>query len=617
MDSCIIIQMNFDQEKLLDYQKRIRNFSIVAHIDHGKSTIADQILTKTDSVTQRQMHSQLLDDMDLEQERGITIKLNSVELTYHANDGLDYIFHLIDTPGHVDFSYEVSRSLAAAEGALLVVDAAQGVEAQTLANVYLALENDLEILPVLNKIDLPSADPQKVKKEIEDVIGIPTDNAVLVSAKTGQGIDQLLESIVTELPAPTGSLDAPLQALIFDSEYDPYKGVVVNIRVRQGVVKVGDKIKLMNSKAVYEVNEIGVFSPSATKREMLIAGDVGYLTAAIKDISTTRSGDTITNADAPAEAPLPGYKQMLPTVYAGVYPTDNARFEDLREALEKLSLNDASLVFEPETSQALGFGFRVGFLGLLHMDIIQERLEREFNLELVITAPSVTYKVNTVSGEQLDISNPADLPDGSLIKEILEPYVHATLMVPNDYVGAVMEIAQRKRGIFITMDYIDDMRVAVKYDMPLSEIIFDFFDKLKSSTRGYASLDYQMADYRVGDLKKIDILLNGDRVDALSFITHNDFADERGRVITSKLKEIIPRQNFEIPIQAAIGAKIIARTNIKAYRKDVTSKIHTGDPDRRAKLLDKQKRGKARMKSVGSVDIPQEAFMAVLQTDED
>lgn len=609
--------MNFDQEKLLDYQKRIRNFSIVAHIDHGKSTIADQILTKTDSVAQRQMHSQLLDDMDLEQERGITIKLNSVELTYHANDGLDYIFHLIDTPGHVDFSYEVSRSLAAAEGALLVVDAAQGVEAQTLANVYLALENDLEILPVLNKIDLPSADPQKVKKEIEDVIGIPTDNAVLVSAKTGQGIDQLLESIVTELPAPTGSLDAPLQALIFDSEYDPYKGVVVNIRVRQGVVKVGDKIKLMNSKAVYEVNEIGVFSPSATKREMLIAGDVGYLTAAIKDISTTRSGDTITNADAPAEAPLPGYKQMLPTVYAGVYPTDNARFEDLREALEKLSLNDASLVFEPETSQALGFGFRVGFLGLLHMDIIQERLEREFNLELVITAPSVTYKVNTVSGEQLDISNPADLPDGSLIKEILEPYVHATLMVPNDYVGAVMEIAQRKRGIFITMDYIDDMRVAVKYDMPLSEIIFDFFDKLKSSTRGYASLDYQMADYRVGDLKKIDILLNGDRVDALSFITHNDFADERGRVITSKLKEIIPRQNFEIPIQAAIGAKIIARTNIKAYRKDVTSKIHTGDPDRRAKLLDKQKRGKARMKSVGSVDIPQEAFMAVLQTDED
>lgn len=609
--------MNFDQEKLLDYQKRIRNFSIVAHIDHGKSTIADQILTKTDSVAQRQMHSQLLDDMDLEQERGITIKLNSVELTYHANDGIDYIFHLIDTPGHVDFSYEVSRSLAAAEGALLVVDAAQGVEAQTLANVYLALENDLEILPVLNKIDLPSADPEKVKKEIEDLIGIPTDNAVLVSAKTGQGIDQLLESIVTELPAPTGSLDAPLQALIFDSEYDPYKGVVVNIRVRQGVVKVGDKIKLMNSKAVYEVNEIGVFSPSATKREMLIAGDVGYLTAAIKDISTTRSGDTITNADAPAEAPLPGYKQMLPTVYAGVYPTDNARFEDLREALEKLSLNDASLVFEPETSQALGFGFRVGFLGLLHMDIIQERLEREFNLELVITAPSVTYKVNTVSGEQLDISNPADLPDGSLIKEILEPYVHATLMVPNDYVGAVMEIAQRKRGIFITMDYIDDMRVAVKYDMPLSEIIFDFFDKLKSSTRGYASLDYQMADYRVGDLKKIDILLNGDRVDALSFITHNDFADERGRVITSKLKEIIPRQNFEIPIQAAIGAKIIARTNIKAYRKDVTSKIHTGDPDRRAKLLDKQKRGKARMKSVGSVDIPQEAFMAVLQTDED
>ena len=608
--------MQNDKEKLLDYQKRIRNFSIVAHIDHGKSTIADQILTKTNSVTQREMHAQLLDDMDLEQERGITIKLNSVELIYKANDGVDYIFHLIDTPGHVDFGYEVSRSLAAAEGALLVVDAAQGVEAQTLANVYLALDNNLEVLPVINKIDLPSADPEKVKQEIEDVIGIPADNAVLVSAKTGVGIDNLLEAIVSELPAPTGDLDAPLQALIFDSEYDPYKGVVVNIRVRQGIVRVGDKIKLMNSGAIYEVNELGVFEPGATKRDLLIAGDVGYLTATIKDISTTRSGDTITHADNPASESLPGYKQMLPTVYAGVYPTDNARFEDLREALEKLSLNDASLIFEPETSQALGFGFRVGFLGLLHMDIIQERLEREFNLELVITAPSVTYQVVTTAGEKMEVSNPSELPDASEIKEILEPYVHAILMVPNEYVGAVMEIAQRKRGVFITMDYVDDMRVAVKYDMPLSEIIFDFFDKLKSSTRGYASLDYELADYRAGDLKKIDILLNSDKVDALSFITHKDFADERGRVITAKLKEIIPRQNFEIPIQAAIGAKIIARTNIKAYRKDVTAKIHTGDPDRRAKLLDKQKRGKSRMKSVGSVEMPQEAFMAVLQTDE-
>ena len=486
-----------------------------------------------------------------------------------------------------------------------------------MANVYLAIDNDLEILPVLNKIDLPSADVPKVKKEIEDMIGLDAEDAVLVSAKKGIGIPELLERIVSDFPAPDGDLDAPLRALIFDSQYDPYRGVVINLRVREGVVKPGDKVRMMNTGAEYEVTEVGVMSPNAQKRDYLMAGDVGYLTAAIKDISTTHSGDTVTLVNNPASEPLPGYKPMTPMVYSGLYPADNAKYGDLREALEKLQLNDASLTFEPETSQALGFGFRVGFLGLLHMDVIQERLEREFDLDLVTTAPSVTYKVKTVDGETLMIENPSELPESQNIRQIEEPYVHAQIMVPNDYVGAVMELAQRKRGEFDTMEYLDDSRVNVKYYLPLSEIIFNFFDKLKSSTRGFASLDYELSGYRAADLVKIDILLNGDRVDALSFIVHRDFSAERGRIITSKLKEIIPRQNFEIPVQAAIGNKILARTNIKAYRKDVTSKIHTGDPDRRAKLLNKQKRGKARMKDVGTVSVPQEAFMAVLKTEDD
>ncbi|CAK1223459.1 translation elongation factor 4 [Fructobacillus tropaeoli] len=608
---------DFTLEELKERQKRIRNFSIVAHIDHGKSTIADRILEQTQTVAERDMQNQLLDTMDLERERGITIKLNAVEVHYKANDGETYIFHLIDTPGHVDFSYEVSRSLAAAEGAILVVDAAQGVEAQTLANVYLAIDNDLEILPVINKIDLPAADPEKVKGEIEDVIGLDASDAVLVSAKQGIGIPELLERIVSDFPAPDGDLEAPLRALIFDSQYDAYRGVVVNLRVREGVVKPGDRVKMMNTGAEYEVTEVGVMSPNAQKRDYLMAGDVGYLTASIKDIQTTHSGDTVTLVDNPADEPLPGYQPMTPMVYSGLYPSDNAKYGDLREALEKLQLNDAALTFEPETSQALGFGYRVGFLGLLHMDVIQERLEREFDLDLVTTAPSVTYRVTTVDGEVLMIENPSELPESQQIKTIEEPFIHGNIMVPNEYVGAVMELAQRKRGEFDTMEYLDENRVNVKYYLPLSEIIFNFFDKLKSSTRGYASLDYEIDGYRPADLVKIDILLNSEKVDALSFIVHRDFAAERGRVITSKLKEIIPRQNFEIPVQAAIGNKILARTNIKAYRKDVTSKIHTGDPDRRAKLLDKQKRGKARMKAVGTVTVPQEAFMAVLQTDDD
>lgn len=597
-------------------QKHIRNFSIVAHIDHGKSTLADRILEMTDSISKREMKNQILDDMPLERERGITIKLNAVALTYHAKDGEDYIFHLIDTPGHVDFSYEVSRSLAACEGAVLVVDATQGVEAQTLANVFLALDNDLEILPVINKIDLPSADPEGTKKQIEDEIGLDTDEAVDISAKTGMGVDEVLEKIVKDVPAPTGDLTAPLKALIFDSKYDDYRGVVLSVRVVEGTVKKGDRIKLMNGGTEYEVAEVGINSPKPLARDVLMAGDVGYITAAIKDIKDTRVGDTVTSADNPTDKPLEGYRQMTPMVYAGLYPTDNAKFNDLRDALEKLQLNDAALTFEPESSQALGFGFRCGFLGLLHMDVIQERLEREFNLDLITTAPSVTYHVELADGTTKEVENPAEMPDASSIKAIKEPYVRASIMVPNDYVGPVMELCQRKRGDFDTMEYLSDTRVNVIYHIPLSEIIFDFFDKLKSSTRGYASLDYEIDGYRPSNLVKIDILLNGDKVDALSFIAHRDFAAERGREITAKLKKIIPRQNFEIPIQAAIGSKIIARTNIKAYRKDVTARIHTGDPDRRAKLLDKQKRGKKRMKAVGKVDIPQGAFMAVLKTDE-
>ena len=599
-----------------EQQKHIRNFSIVAHIDHGKSTLADRILEMTDSISKREMKNQILDDMPLERERGITIKLNAVALTYHAKDGEDYIFHLIDTPGHVDFSYEVSRSLAACEGAVLVVDATQGVEAQTLANVFLALDNDLEILPVINKIDLPSADPEGTKKQIEDEIGLDTDEAVDISAKTGMGVDEVLEKIVKDVPAPKGDLTAPLKALIFDSKYDDYRGVVLSVRVVEGTVKKGDRIKLMNGGTEYEVAEVGINSPKPLARDVLMAGDVGYITAAIKDIKDTRVGDTVTSADNPTDKPLEGYRQMTPMVYAGLYPTDNAKFNDLRDALEKLQLNDAALTFEPESSQALGFGFRCGFLGLLHMDVIQERLEREFNLDLITTAPSVTYHVELADGTTKEVENPAEMPDASSIKAIKEPYVRASIMVPNDYVGPVMELCQRKRGDFDTMEYLSDTRVNVIYHIPLSEIIFDFFDKLKSSTRGYASLDYEIDGYRSSNLVKIDILLNGDKVDALSFIAHRDFAAERGREITAKLKKIIPRQNFEIPIQAAIGSKIIARTNIKAYRKDVTARIHTGDPDRRAKLLDKQKRGKKRMKAVGKVDIPQAAFMAVLKTDE-
>ena len=603
-------------EEMKERQKHIRNFSIVAHIDHGKSTLADRILEMTDSISKREMKNQILDDMPLERERGITIKLNAVALTYHAKDGEDYIFHLIDTPRHVDFSYEVSRSLAACEGAVLVVDATQGVEAQTLANVFLALDNDLEILPVINKIDLPSADPEGTKKQIEDEIGLDTDEAVDISAKTGMGVDEVLEKIVKDVPAPKGDLTAPLKALIFDSKYDDYRGVVLSVRVVEGTVKKGDRIKLMNGGTEYEVAEVGINSPKPLARDVLMAGDVGYITAAIKDIKDTRVGDTVTSADNPTDKPLEGYRQMTPMVYAGLYPTDNAKFNDLRDALEKLQLNDAALTFEPESSQALGFGFRCGFLGLLHMDVIQERLEREFNLDLITTAPSVTYHVELADGTTKEVENPAEMPDASSIKAIKEPYVRASIMVPNDYVGPVMELCQRKRGDFDTMEYLSDTRVNVIYHIPLSEIIFDFFDKLKSSTRGYASLDYEIDGYRSSNLVKIDILLNGDKVDALSFIAHRDFAAERGREITAKLKKIIPRQNFEIPIQAAIGSKIIARTNIKAYRKDVTARIHTGDPDRRAKLLDKQKRGKKRMKAVGKVDIPQAAFMAVLKTDE-
>ncbi len=603
-----------EYKDLQDRQAHIRNFSIVAHIDHGKSTLADRILELTETVAKRDMQNQLLDTMDLERERGITIKLNAVELHYTANDGEKYIFHLIDTPGHVDFSYEVSRSLAACEGAVLVVDAAQGVEAQTLANVYLAIDDDLEIVPVINKIDLPAADPERVKNEIENVVGLDASDAVMASAKQGIGIPELLEQIVEKIPAPDGDLDAPLQALIFDSKYDDYRGVVLSVRLFEGMVKPGDKIKLMNSGSVYEVNEVGVNSPDPLKRDFLMAGDVGYLTASIKDIKDTRVGDTVTLVKNPAAQPLEGYREMSPMVYSGLYPTDNAKYNDLREALEKLQLNDAALEFEPESSQALGFGFRCGFLGLLHMDVVQERLEREFNLDLITTAPSVTYRVEMTDGSEKIVENPSEMPDASSIKNIKEPYVNASIMVPNEYVGAVMELSQFRRGIFDTMDYIDENRVNVKYALPLSEIIFDFFDKLKSNTRGYASLDYELGEYKVSDLVKIDILLNGERVDALSFISHRDFAQQRGNEITASLKEIIPRRNFEIPVQAAIGNKIIARTNIRAYRKDVTSKIHTGDPDRRAKLLDKQKRGKKRMKSVGKVEVPQEAFMTVLKT---
>ncbi|MGG3574698.1 translation elongation factor 4 [Bacillus gobiensis] len=605
-----------DKENRLKRQSRIRNFSIIAHIDHGKSTLADRILEKTAAITQREMKEQLLDSMDLERERGITIKLNSVQLKYAAKDGEEYIFHLIDTPGHVDFSYEVSRSLAACEGAILVVDAAQGIEAQTLANVYLALDNDLEILPVINKIDLPSAEPDRVRQEIEDVIGLDASEAVLASAKAGIGIEDILEQIVEKVPAPTGDPDAPLQALIFDSLYDAYRGVIAYIRVINGTVKPGQKIKMMATGKEFEVIEVGVFTPKATPTEELTVGDVGFLTAAIKNVGDSRVGDTITHAKNQASEALPGYRKMNPMVYCGLYPIDTAKYNDLREALEKLELNDSALQYEPETSQALGFGFRCGFLGMLHMEIIQERIEREFKIDLITTAPSVIYEVFMSDGESLIVDNPSNMPDPQKIDRIEEPYVKATMMVPNDFVGAVMELCQGKRGNFIDMQYMDANRVNIVYEIPLAEIVYEFFDQLKSNTKGYASFDYEMIGYRPSQLVKMDIMLNGEKIDALSFIVHRDYAYERGKIIVEKLKELIPRQQFEVPVQAAIGQKIVARSTIKAMRKNVLAKCYGGDISRKRKLLEKQKEGKKRMKTVGSVEVPQEAFMAVLKMDD-
>ncbi|MGG0657571.1 translation elongation factor 4 [Rummeliibacillus pycnus] len=606
-----------NREELIKRQEHIRNFSIIAHIDHGKSTLADRILEKTNALTAREMKEQLLDSMDLERERGITIKLNAVQLNYTAKNGETYILHLIDTPGHVDFTYEVSRSLAACEGAILVVDAAQGIEAQTLANVYLALDNNLEILPVINKIDLPSADPERVRGEIEDVIGLDASEAVLASAKAGIGIEDILEEIVEKVPAPLGDPEAPLQALIFDSVYDAYRGVITSIRIVEGTVKPGDKIRMMATGAEFEVIEVGVHTPKITPTKFLTVGDVGYLTASIKNVGDTRVGDTITFANNPATEALPGYRKLNPMVYCGLYPIDTAKYNDLRDALEKLELNDSALQYEPETSQALGFGFRCGFLGLLHMEIIQERIEREFNIDLITTAPSVIYHVHMTDGEEVKVDNPSMMPEPQKIDRIEEPYVKANIMVPNDYVGAVMEICQRKRGNFLTMDYIDTTRVNIFYEIPLSEIVYDFFDQLKSSTKGYASFDYELIGYKPSNLVKMDILLNAEQVDALSFIVHKDFAYERGKVIVEKLKELIPRQQFEVPVQAAIGQKIVARSTIKAMRKNVLAKCYGGDISRKRKLLEKQKEGKKRMKQVGSVEVPQEAFMAVLKMDDD
>ncbi|WP_338963687.1 MULTISPECIES: translation elongation factor 4 [unclassified Spiroplasma] len=598
-------------------KKLIRNFSIIAHIDHGKSTLADRILELTGTVDKREMQEQLLDSMDLERERGITIKLNSVQLKYHAKDNQEYIFHLIDTPGHVDFTYEVSRSLAACEGAILVVDAAQGIEAQTLANVYLAIDNNLEIIPVINKIDLPSADPERVKEEIEKLIGIPTTNAPLISAKTGLNIDQVLEAIVQYIPAPLDADDnKPLQALIFDSHYDKYRGVMVSIRIKQGTVHIGDKIKLMNTNAIYEVTELGVKTPKEVKKDFLFAGEVGWLAASIKMVRDVRVGDTITTVANPAVEPLSGYKKMNPMVFCGLYPIDSAKYKDLKEALEKIQLSDASLVYEPETSQALGFGFRCGFLGLLHMDVIQERLEREYNLELIATAPSVIYHIYLTNKEMITIDNPSDLPPVQKIDRIEEPFVKATIMTPDQYIGPLMELCQNKRGTYVNLEYIDDTHRILTYEMPLNEIVFDFFDRLKSISKGYASLDYEFIGYRPNKLVKMDILLNGDVIDALSIIVHRDFAYGRGKALCAKLKEIIPRQNFEVPIQAAINHKVIAREDIKAMRKNVLAKCYGGDITRKKKLLEKQKEGKKRMKAIGSVEVPQEAFMAVLKLDD-
>ncbi len=599
-------------------QSKIRNFCIVAHIDHGKSTLADRIIEKTGLLTQREMQAQVLDNMDLERERGITIKSQAVRIIYKADDGEEYIFNLIDTPGHVDFTYEVSRSLAACDGAVLVVDAAQGIEAQTLANVYLALDHDLEVFPVINKIDLPSAEPERVKEEIEDIIGLDASDAPLISAKTGINIEQVLEAIVEKIPAPVGNADAPLQALIFDSKYDSYKGVIVFCRIKEGMVKPGTKIKMMATGAQAEVVEVGYFGAGQfVPCEELCAGMVGYLTASLKNVKDTRVGDTITNADFPCAQPLPGYKKVNPMVYCGLYPADSTKYPDLRDALEKLQLNDAALQFEAETSVALGFGFRCGFLGLLHLEIIQERLEREFHLDLVTTAPGVVYRVYKTDGTMLELTNPSNLPEPAEIDYMEEPVVDAEIMVSSEYIGQIMDLCQQRRGIYISMEYLEETRARLKYTIPLNEIIYDFFDALKSRSRGYASFDYEMKGYQKSDLVKLDILINKEEVDALSFIVFSGTAYERGRRMCERLKEEIPRHLFEIPIQAAVGSRVIARETVRAMRKDVLAKCYGGDITRKKKLLEKQKEGKKRMRQIGSVEIPQEAFMSVLKLDED
>ena len=596
-------------------QDHIRNFSIIAHIDHGKSTLADRLIEYTGTLTKREMEDQILDSMDLERERGITIKAQAVRSVYKARNGEEYMLNFIDTPGHVDFTYEVSRALAACEGALLVIDATQGIEAQTLANVYLALDNDLEIIPVINKIDLPSADPEHVKKEIEDVIGIDASDAVLCSAKTGLGIEDVLEAIVARVPAPKGSAEAPLKALVFDSKFDAYKGVVLYVRIMEGRLRKGMKIRMMATGAEFDVTEVGYFKPGIVNVDELEEGQVGFFAASIKNVKDARVGDTVTDANNPAEHALPGYRKATPMVYCGLYPVENSDYDNLRDALEKLQLNDASLVFEPETSTALGFGFRCGFLGLLHMDVIKERLEREYNLSLITTAPNVIYEVFRTNGEVEMVDNPSLFPDPTVIDHVEEPYVNATIIVPKDYVGAVMELSQEKRGEYDNMTYLDDTRVMIHYALPLSEIIFDYFDRLKSATRGYASLDYELSGYRYSNLVKVDILLNGEPVDALSAIVHKESATVRGRQLVEKLRSLIPRQMFEIPVQAAIGNKVIARENVRAMRKDVLAKCYGGDISRKRKLLEKQKEGKKRMKQVGSVELPQEAFMAILKMD--
>ncbi len=599
----------------MDKKKYIRNFSIVAHIDHGKSTLADRLLEKTGTLTEREMEQQVLDTMELEKERGITIKSQAARLIYKRADGQEYILNLIDTPGHVDFTYEVSRSLAACEGAVLVVDATQGIQAQTLANCYLALDNDLEIVPVINKIDLPSARPDEIKQEIEDVIGIEAENAPLISAKTGLNIEDVLETIVENIPSPEGDEEAPLKALIFDSYYDSYKGVVCYIRLKDGKIKSGTKIKFMSTGKVYEITEVGVFTPALMPVKELSAGEVGYITASIKNVRDARVGDTVTYADNPTKEPLSGYKPAIPMVYSGIYPVDGAKYEELKEALEKLQINDAALAFEPETSVALGFGFRCGFLGLLHMEIIQERIEREFNLDIITTAPSVIYKVIKTDGEKIELTNPTNLPPMTEIDYMEEPVVKASIIAPTEYTGAIMELCQERRGKYIDMQYIEKTRVVINYDIPLNEIVYDFFDTLKSKTRGYASLDYELKGYEQSKLVKLDILLNGETVDALSMIVPESRAYHRGRAIAEKLKEIIPRHMFEVPIQAAVGSKIIARETVKAMRKDVLAKCYGGDISRKKKLLEKQKEGKKRMRQLGSVEVPQEAFMAVLKVD--